>query len=74
MRRDEPSENGRMEEGFIIDLLDELSAKLGFNYTIYEQAERKYGSEDKSTGKWDGLIGDLIERDSKNVRTITAVL
>lgn len=56
-----------MVEGFIIDLLDELSARLGFNYTIYEQAERKYGSEDPTTKKWDGMVGDLIERDSSNV-------
>lgn len=59
----EPNEQGRMHEGFIVDLLDELSYILGFNYTIYEVADRGYGSETAS-GKWDGMIGDLIERDA----------
>lgn len=62
----EPNEKGQMHEGFIIDLLDELSLILGFKYTIYEQAQRGYGSEEAS-GKWNGMIGDLIERDSVNV-------
>lgn len=65
-----PNERGQMVEGFIVDLLNNLSMALGFNYTIYEQAERRYGSEDKTTGKWDGMIGDLIERDSKHVNNL----
>ncbi|XP_053396130.1 glutamate receptor ionotropic, kainate 2-like [Mercenaria mercenaria] len=67
----EPNEHGRMHEGFIIDLLDELSAILGFNYTIYEAADRAYGSE-VTPGKWNGMIGDLIERDSKKKADIAA--
>lgn len=55
-----------MHEGFIIDLLDELSAILGFNYTIYEAADKGYGSE-VTPGEWDGMIGDLMERDSGKV-------
>ena len=55
-----------MHEGFIIDLLDELSKILGFNYTIYEESKREYGSD--IDGKWNGMIGDLIERDRVNVR------
>lgn len=55
-----------MHEGFIIDLLDELSAILGFNYTIYEAADKAYGSE-LSPGKWNGMIGDLMERDGGKV-------
>ena len=70
MKLDKPNEKGRMEQGFIIDLLDHLSDIIGFNYTIYEQAERKYGSADKTSGKWDGMIGDLIERDSLHVSTV----
>lgn len=62
-----------MHEGFIIDLLDELSDLLGFNYTIYEQATRGYGTEDPHTGKWDGMIGDLIERDAVNVSMLITV-
>ena len=61
-----PYEYGSMHQGFIIDLLDELSGILGFNYTIYEQDDRKYGSE-IAPGKWNGMIGDLMARDSRKV-------
>ncbi|XP_053396125.1 glutamate receptor ionotropic, kainate 2-like isoform X3 [Mercenaria mercenaria] len=68
----EPNEHGRMHEGFIIDLLDELSRILGFNYTIYEESKREYGSKVEATGKWNGMIGDLIERDRVNKADIAA--
>ncbi|XP_060567354.1 glutamate receptor ionotropic, kainate 1-like [Ruditapes philippinarum] len=66
----EPNEHGRMHEGFIIDLLDELAKILGFNYTIYEESKREYGSN--VDGKWNGMIGDLIERDRVNKADIAA--
>jgi len=66
IKRDEPDEHGRMEEGFIIDLLDELANILGFKYMIYQQNMAAYGTE-QANGTWDGMIGDLIERDAINV-------
>ncbi|WAR07660.1 GRIK1-like protein [Mya arenaria] len=71
VEREEPDENGRMQEGFIVDLMDHLAATLGFKYEIYGQDKRAYGSL-QSDGKWDGMIGDLIERDSKNKADLAA--
>lgn len=56
---DMPFENGMIIEGLIIDLLNKLSFK--FSFTIYEQAETKYGSEEPTAGEWGGMIGDLIK-------------
>ncbi|XP_052237251.1 glutamate receptor ionotropic, kainate 2-like isoform X4 [Dreissena polymorpha] len=71
IKRNTTGENGRYEEGFIIDLMEELSKSLGFKYEIYEQHKKAYGSEQKD-GKWDGMIGDLIERDSVNKADLAA--
>lgn len=46
-------------EGFAIDIIQELSKILHFNYT-FEEGEKSYGNEDPKTGKWDGLIGQLM--------------
>lgn len=45
-------------EGYAIDLVDELSRRMGFTYTILIQEDRNYG-EKKSDGTWDGLIGEI---------------
>lgn len=46
-------------EGFAIDIIQELSKILRFNYT-FEEGEKSYGNADQKTGKWDGLIGQLM--------------
>uniref|UniRef100_A0A158QGX0 Glutamate receptor ionotropic, kainate 2 n=1 Tax=Rodentolepis nana TaxID=102285 RepID=A0A158QGX0_RODNA len=47
--------------GFCIDLLDEISTSLGFNYTIHPVADGNYGVGKMINGKevWDGIIGEL---------------
>ena len=46
-------------EGYSVDLVEEISQILGFNYTIKLVDDGKYGSFDKETGKWNGMIGEL---------------
>jgi len=55
-----------VHEGFIIDLLDLLKARLGFNYTVYEVADRNFGMKLKD-GKWDGMIGDLMRENDVRI-------
>ncbi|KAG5684287.1 hypothetical protein PVAND_013523 [Polypedilum vanderplanki] len=45
-------------EGFGIELIEKLAAKIGFNYTFEIQEDRKYGNR-QSDGSWDGMIGEL---------------
>ena len=42
-----------------MDLIQEISTILGFNYTIKLVDDGKYGSFDKKSGKWNGMIGKL---------------
>ena len=46
-------------EGFNVDLIEEISQILGFNYTIKLVEDGSYGSFDKETQKWTGMIGEL---------------
>lgn len=48
-------------EGFGIELIDELSMMLGFNYTFKLQEDSVYGSLNKETGEWNGMIRELID-------------
>lgn len=45
-------------EGFGIDIIDRISHILGFNYTL--QVESDYGSKNKDTGRWSGMLGKLM--------------
>lgn len=47
-------------EGFAIDLIKELGAMEGFNYTFIIRKDKANGSRDKKTGLWTGMIGDVI--------------
>ncbi|CAI9738180.1 glutamate receptor ionotropic, kainate 2-like isoform X1 [Octopus vulgaris] len=49
-------------EGFAIDLLNAIAEELHFNYTISIVKDGQYGGEDPVTGKWNGMVGELIER------------
>ncbi|XP_055852897.1 glutamate receptor ionotropic, kainate 2-like isoform X2 [Episyrphus balteatus] len=48
-------------EGFGIDLIAELGNKLGFNFTFRLQEDNKYGSLDPVTGKWNGMLLEILE-------------
>ena len=44
-------------EGYSVDLIHEIAGILGFNYTIKLVEDGSYGSYNKHTGKWNGMIG-----------------
>ncbi|XP_071394144.1 glutamate receptor U1 [Centroberyx affinis] len=46
-------------EGYCVDLLYELSKKLGFKYKVNLVKDNRYGSLDPS-GNWNGMIGEVI--------------
>ncbi|XP_071567599.1 glutamate receptor ionotropic, kainate 2-like isoform X7 [Temnothorax nylanderi] len=48
-------------EGFAIDLIQEMSKMLGFNYTFEVQADNDYGSLNNITKKWSGMLGKIID-------------
>ncbi|KAJ8927384.1 hypothetical protein NQ314_020159 [Rhamnusium bicolor] len=48
-------------EGFGIDLIQKLSEMEGFNYTFILREDKKNGAKDPVTGRWSGMIGDLLE-------------
>ncbi|XP_058444442.1 glutamate receptor ionotropic, kainate 2 isoform X2 [Malaya genurostris] len=63
MLKDSPTRltgNDRFE-GFGIDLINELSLLLGFNYTFILQEDGVYGSLNRDTGKWNGMVQELLE-------------
>ncbi|XP_011872400.1 PREDICTED: glutamate receptor ionotropic, kainate 2-like isoform X2 [Vollenhovia emeryi] len=45
-------------EGFAVDIIQEISQILEFNYTL--QVESDYGSLNKRTNKWTGMLGKII--------------
>lgn len=47
-------------EGYTMDLIEELAQILGFRYTFRLVSDGKYGSKDPKTGKWNGMIAELI--------------
>lgn len=49
-------------EGYSVDLIHEISKILGFNYTIKLVDDGKYGGVDPKTGRWTGMIGELLDR------------
>ena len=55
------TESGKRHEGFMVDLLDAIADRLGFNYTIYEVRDKTFGS-DLGDGTWDGMVRDLMQR------------
>ncbi|XP_076624322.1 glutamate receptor ionotropic, kainate 2 isoform X1 [Colletes latitarsis] len=47
-------------EGFGIDIIQELSKMLGFNYTFEVQADNVYGSYSKTLRRWTGMLGKIM--------------
>ncbi|XP_055683998.1 glutamate receptor ionotropic, kainate 2-like [Lutzomyia longipalpis] len=48
--------------GYSLDLLDGIAKILGFTYRIELVPDNRYGSFNKVTKKWDGLVKQLLER------------
>lgn len=54
--------------GFSIDVLNALSEHLGFKYQIYQSPDNQYGKL-HNNGKWDGMIGELVNKVSRLLLT-----
>ncbi len=46
--------------GFLVDLLEELSKDVGFQFVIEENS--KYGNFDPESRNWTGMIGALVNK------------
>uniref|UniRef100_A0A0A1XQS4 Glutamate receptor 1 n=2 Tax=Zeugodacus cucurbitae TaxID=28588 RepID=A0A0A1XQS4_ZEUCU len=49
-------------EGYVVDLIHEISKALGFNYKIQLVPDGNYGSFNKQNGEWNGMIRELLEQ------------
>lgn len=52
-------------EGYSIDLIDAISKILGFKYIFELTPDGAYGSYNKETKKWNGLVKQLLDHVSK---------
>ncbi|CAH1176212.1 unnamed protein product [Phaedon cochleariae] len=57
----EPQIGNDRFEGYGIDLIRKLADMEGFNYTFLVREDKKNGAYDKTTKKWTGMIGDLLD-------------
>ncbi|XP_042214058.1 glutamate receptor ionotropic, kainate 2-like isoform X3 [Homarus americanus] len=48
-------------EGFCFDLIHEISLLRGFNYTFKKVEDDSYGSKNRETGEWDGIVRELLD-------------
>lgn len=48
-------------EGYAMDLIDQIASYLGFQYRFELVPENAYGSYNKETKKWNGLIKQLLD-------------
>ena len=49
-------------EGYCVDLLEEISKLLGFNYTIKLVDDGQYGAPTGPNGEWTGMVKELMDR------------
>lgn len=49
-------------EGFCIDLLKRIAARVGFSYTIELVPDNMYGVLDTETNQWNGIVKELIDK------------
>lgn len=49
-------------EGYCVELLQEISSLLKFNYTIKLVDDGKYGSPEGTEEIWSGMVGELVNR------------
>ncbi|CAF1037279.1 unnamed protein product, partial [Didymodactylos carnosus] len=57
--------NGTVQfEGYCIDMLNHIAKELNFNYSLRVVSDGNYGKEEDSTGKWTGIIGELVDRNA----------
>lgn len=57
----EPLAGNERYEGFIKDLMDKIAAEKKFTYELFVDPKNHYGSYNPHTGKWDGIIGSIVD-------------
>lgn len=48
-------------EGFAKDLMDAISREKNFTYKMYVVKDNHPGKHNPETGKWDGMIGEILD-------------
>lgn len=48
-------------EGFVFDIIDEISKMLGFHYIFKLVDDGRYGNRNQETGEWNGMIRELLD-------------
>ena len=48
-------------EGFVFDIIDEISKMLGFHYIFNLVDDGRYGNRNQETGEWNGMIRELLD-------------
>lgn len=56
-------------QGYCIDLIDEISKMINFEYEIYVAPDNSFGFMDDN-GQWNGMIKELIEKVSMKLYKI----
>lgn len=51
-----------MFEGFVIDIIREISLMEGFKYKFVRNMDDRNGDFNPTTKKWNGMIGDLLHK------------
>ena len=49
-------------EGFVVDVIDEVSKLLGFKYILRMAGDSNYGALNPVTGEWNGIIRELLDQ------------
>lgn len=47
--------------GYTIDLLNDIGSLVGFDYTIRESFDTHYGHREPGSGRWNGMVYELME-------------
>ena len=50
-------------DGYIVDLLKELSGKLQSNFYLKLASDGRYGAYDNTTDSWTGMVGEVMTGD-----------
>ncbi|XP_015923374.1 glutamate receptor ionotropic, kainate 2 isoform X2 [Parasteatoda tepidariorum] len=64
MKKDKNQTGNDRFEGFCIDLLKTIADLIGFSYELYIVPDKKFGAENTTTGEWNGLVREIIDKNA----------
>lgn len=47
--------------GFTVDLTEKIAKRLNLKYRLELVGDNQFGRQDEQTGKWNGIMGELID-------------